>query len=333
MDHMMPDLDGIETAKLIRALPDEYFQTVPIVALTANAISGMKEMFLSNEMDDFLAKPIEIAKLHAVLQKWIPGNKRGKALAAASMQNDGTSGIELEGLDVAQGIARMGGFREGYVKTLGFFHEDALSRIDLMASALEKGDIKAFTIYIHGIKSACGNIGAVALSELAARLEAAGIRNDTDFIRTHFEIFADKTRDLLAVLDVFLRREQAGDAAVVAGDDDVALLLLELPKLRIALGKFDAGAIEKALATLQSGVAGTENRHALDEIAQHVLLFQYDAAMAIIDALSASCSDHGLRDRRMHDRRKSERRTEETHGQQEQRVGDRRSLDRRAEKK
>ena len=223
MDHMMPDMDGIETTKLIRKLPDERFQTVPIVALTANVVSGMKEIFLISGMDDFISKPVEIMKLHSVLLKWIPKEKRGQT-SVAGMQSDGVPDIALAGLDVAQGIARLGGFREGYIKTLGFFCEDALSRTQVMLSALEEGDIKAFTIGIHGMKSACGNIGATELSELAGKLEVAGSQHDMAFIKTHFELFVGKLRELLIVLDDFLRRERGGDAASIAGDEDVKLL-------------------------------------------------------------------------------------------------------------
>jgi PAS domain S-box-containing protein len=78
MDHKMPDMDGLETTQRIRAMGDEdpYFKNVPIVALTANAVSGTREMFLENGFDDFLSKPIDTIKLNAVLEKWIPKEKR-----------------------------------------------------------------------------------------------------------------------------------------------------------------------------------------------------------------------------------------------------------------
>jgi signal transduction histidine kinase/ActR/RegA family two-component response regulator len=82
MDHMMPEMDGIEAVALIRkweAAPQkekEPGSTVPIIALTANAVSGMKEMFLDNGFDDFLSKPIEIARLEAIVTRWVPGEKQ-----------------------------------------------------------------------------------------------------------------------------------------------------------------------------------------------------------------------------------------------------------------
>ena len=76
MDHMMPDMDGIEATQKIRTLPVDYAKTVCIIALTANALSGMRELFLENGFDDYLAKPIEIAKLTEIMERWIPQNRR-----------------------------------------------------------------------------------------------------------------------------------------------------------------------------------------------------------------------------------------------------------------
>jgi len=76
MDHMMPGMDGMEATAAIRSLEGEGFQKLPIVALTANAISGMEEMFLENGFNDYLSKPIDIQKLNVILEKWIPAEKQ-----------------------------------------------------------------------------------------------------------------------------------------------------------------------------------------------------------------------------------------------------------------
>jgi signal transduction histidine kinase/CheY-like chemotaxis protein len=80
MDHMMPGIDGIEATAQIRALDEEYFRSVPIIALTANAIAGMREMFLSKGFNDYLSKPIEISRLNELMEKWIPPHKRLKPM-------------------------------------------------------------------------------------------------------------------------------------------------------------------------------------------------------------------------------------------------------------
>ena len=72
MDHMMPEMDGVETAQKIRAFEGSYYQEVPIIALTANAISGAKEMFVEEGMNDFIAKPINMKELSDKILEWLP---------------------------------------------------------------------------------------------------------------------------------------------------------------------------------------------------------------------------------------------------------------------
>jgi len=78
MDHMMPELDGIETTRIIRSIPGEYYANLPIIALTANAVSGTRNMFLQNGMNDLLTKPIELQKLNEILDRWLPKSKKSK---------------------------------------------------------------------------------------------------------------------------------------------------------------------------------------------------------------------------------------------------------------
>ncbi|MDR2554429.1 MAG: response regulator [Fibromonadaceae bacterium] len=80
IDHMMPEMDGVEATKLIRKIESEnpYYANLPIIALTANAVSGVKEMFLSNGFNDFLSKPIDIIDLNSILEKWLPKEKQTK---------------------------------------------------------------------------------------------------------------------------------------------------------------------------------------------------------------------------------------------------------------
>ncbi|MCL2193651.1 MAG: response regulator, partial [Treponema sp.] len=78
MDHLMPEMDGVEATDRIRMLGvgDRYFAEVPIVALTANAVSGMREFFLKNGFNDFTPKPVEMVRLNGILERWIPKEKR-----------------------------------------------------------------------------------------------------------------------------------------------------------------------------------------------------------------------------------------------------------------
>lgn len=92
LDHMMPEMDGVETAERLRALPD--YGRVPIVALTANAINTARKMFLENGFDDFLAKPINLLQLDLLLKKWV-GSRLSDPVAVAAPPLDMSGGEGL----------------------------------------------------------------------------------------------------------------------------------------------------------------------------------------------------------------------------------------------
>ncbi|MDR1936112.1 MAG: response regulator, partial [Candidatus Accumulibacter sp.] len=118
MDHMMPEMDGIEATKRLRGMAG-WQATAPIVALTANAVAGMKELFLKNGFDDFLSKPIEIAQLYEIMDKWVPKDKRRPAEAAKSQNEE--HDLSIEGIDVARGVATIGGSLPAYLEALKIY--------------------------------------------------------------------------------------------------------------------------------------------------------------------------------------------------------------------
>jgi len=92
MDHMMPNMNGLEAVRIIRKLNNGAYADLPIVALTANAIVGAKEMFLENNLDDFISKPIEVDKLNHVLTKWIPEEKQEREKRRNRVNGNGSEG-------------------------------------------------------------------------------------------------------------------------------------------------------------------------------------------------------------------------------------------------
>jgi signal transduction histidine kinase/FixJ family two-component response regulator len=109
MDHMMPEMDGLEATKRIRELGEERFGKLPIIALTANAMSHMREMFLANGFNDFLAKPLEISKLNAIMERWIPPEKREKNAESGENSKRGADvPLQLDGVDVESAVRRYG---------------------------------------------------------------------------------------------------------------------------------------------------------------------------------------------------------------------------------
>jgi len=214
MDHMMPEMDGVETLHRIRQKVGTYYQKVPVIVLTANAVAGTREMLMGEGFTDFLEKPIERSVLERVLKRNLPNQKivyiaEEKNASApvngempeAGMQNEPTetktgtgqeedgliSMTELEkelskeGLDVEKGIVYCNG-KEQYISVLQGYCEDSDALGIQAAELFDRKDWKNYVITVHGIKGAMRSIGAMNVSELARKLEFAGKEGDIAYI-------------------------------------------------------------------------------------------------------------------------------------------------------
>ncbi|MBR4111445.1 MAG: response regulator, partial [Ruminiclostridium sp.] len=201
MDHMMPELDGIETTQAIRSLGGKYSKLI-IVALTANVISGAAEMFRESGLDDFLGKPIEMSELNRILTRFIPEEKRLPENTAAQPEKKEPSQLllklkQVEELNSDILVAQCGE-RSDFIRDilLSTIYSPSRTKLD---TAFAAKDWRNYTIYVHGLKGALRNIGAEKLGQQAYELEMAGKRNDGEFIlannkdfTTSFDRFAKK---------------------------------------------------------------------------------------------------------------------------------------------
>ncbi|MBR6638037.1 MAG: response regulator, partial [Lachnospiraceae bacterium] len=195
MDHMMPEMDGVETMRRIRRIPGTYYQRVPIIALTANAVAGTREMMLNEGFDDFLEKPIERSVLERVLKRHIIPERiiYGEDISDESKAEDGNAAKDDEslaalGIDVSKGIFYCNG-EENFFNVLKGYCADGDEIGKFAVQSFEKQDWKNYTIAVHGIKGAMRSIGADVISERAALLEQAGKKGLIDYILENHEAF------------------------------------------------------------------------------------------------------------------------------------------------
>jgi signal transduction histidine kinase/CheY-like chemotaxis protein len=190
MDHMMPEMDGVEATIRIRKWEEENRRekNIPIIALTANVFSDVREMFVESGFNDFLAKPIDVSKLDDILNRWVPRDLR----AGSREYKADISFYNISGLDTAKGIQMTGGTEEGYRAVLSAYHKDAYERLRLLKEALAENNIKDFIIHVHAMKSASASVGADEISAEAAKLEAAGKAGDSVYIQENFLKFAGR---------------------------------------------------------------------------------------------------------------------------------------------
>jgi len=281
MDHMMPEMDGVETVKIIRSLGGKHAD-LPIAALTANAIVGAREMFLQNGFNDFLSKPIEVTKLTGILAKWLPKEKQKPAKAATTIEEDSTE-INIEGINIVKGLTFSGGSTKSYLSTLKIFHKDGLAKLDELKNCVETGNLSLYTTYVHALKSACANIGAETLSEEAKILEAAGIKQDMDFIITHNNGFTASLQKLLENINEAIANntDQPDDSKAL----DTDAIKQQLTALKTAMESFDVGEIDSISEALQDCTTHPDIGNALNDILQNAFVGKYKQAIQQIDEL------------------------------------------------
>ena len=189
MDHMMPYPDGIETLKMLRNDESNLCKNIPVIALTANAISGAKEFYLNKGFSDYLTKPVEIKKLEEVLLKNIK-----KDLITFVTHNNSESLFEYQDeqnkhIDIKTGISYTYN-KENYFVLLKMFDEKSSQRYEEITSIVEKcheDSCKNYVIKVHSLKNTAAMIGAKQLAEIALNLELSGRRNDINFIKKHHD--------------------------------------------------------------------------------------------------------------------------------------------------
>ncbi len=256
MDHMMPEMDGVETMHRIRHKVGNYYRKVPIVALTANAVAGTREALIAEGFNDFLEKPIERSVLERVLKRTLPPEKivyvEDVAPAEISQEQTLLGKLIEAGVDVQKGMVYCGG-EDAYFSILqgycGDYEESGYSLTQLF----EKQDWKNYTIAVHGIKSAMGSIGAVGLSEQAKKLEAAGKAGDIAYILEKHEDLAESYRNFFENLNKMglSSNESAADAKSalpVLEDDTFDEIIAEM---ETAMYSLDRDTLEAGLNRLE----------------------------------------------------------------------------------
>ncbi|MBR6325855.1 MAG: response regulator, partial [Lachnospiraceae bacterium] len=202
LDHMMPDKDGIETLGEMKAVTDTPNTRTPVICLTANAISGMREMYISAGFDDYLTKPIDAERLELLLQQYLPGDKVTPAPDPEEPDGDTLPELlfHLQGIDPDAGLAYCGD-GESYLEALGLFRDSAEKKATEMEKYREAGDVKSLTIKVHALKSAARAIGALELGDFAARLENAGNSGDQELLDQELGELVFRYRSLAGELE------------------------------------------------------------------------------------------------------------------------------------
>jgi len=262
MDHMMPEMDGIEAVKHIRNL--DYKE--PIVALTANAVSGQLEIFIENGFDDFISKPIDIRQLNSILNKFVRDKQPQEVIEAARLHYETTASFpvgslelsraetlknrllsnNIPGLDIPKGLELFDKDAEFYIRVLNAYVISVKSAFDIIQNVTEE-NLLNYKINVHGIKGTSFGIRAMQAGEEAALLEKAASSGDMEYINKNNNPFIETINKLVSDIEEMLDSIDADRLKPKKDKPDAEVLV----SLLEACDKYDMDSADAAMKELE----------------------------------------------------------------------------------
>mgnify|MGYP004590084259 FL=1 len=293
MDHMMPVMDGIEAAKAIRALPEDKYQKLPIIALTANAMVDARKEFLNAGMNGFVAKPIDFTRICNQLKLWLPKDlvRDVPKEEAKKLLADDLSDCEIQpedpqmGFSFEEGVNHCGS-KAALMKTIRIFYRTIDSKADKIEQCLKEGLISDYVVEVHALKSSALLIGAVPLSEAAKELEGYGKQGKT-------ELLEEKTPDLLAmyrdfkdILKPYADKEEA--ARQEASDGEWCQALQQIHQ---CIEQFDLDGVDRIMEKLEEYQIPECIRESMDQLRVYVADVSMEEIMELTDTMTELLRD------------------------------------------
>lgn len=293
MDHMMPVMDGIEAAKAIRALPEDKYQKLPIIALTANAMVDARKEFLNAGMNGFVAKPIDFARICNQLKLWLPKDlvRDVPKEEAKKLLADDLSDREIQpedpqmGFSFEEGVKHCGS-KAALMKTIRIFYRTIDSKANKIEQCLKEGLIGDYVIEVHALKSSALLIGAVPLSEAAKELEGYGKQGKT-------ELLEEKTPDLLAmyrdfkdILKPCADKEEAARQEASNGEWCQAL-----QQIHQCIEQFDLDGVDQIMEQLEEYQVPECIRESMDQLRVYVADVSLEEIMELTDTMTGLLRD------------------------------------------
>ena len=272
MDHIMPVMDGLETTRRLRQMKDEYYHTVPVIALTANALEDIRDEFMEAGMSDYLAKPVEAIEIYKCVLKWIPrrlivisnpnlkktenrnvlgekeSSEHSDSVGQTSDKKQNKSGkvpTKLPGINKADGI-KYTGSEKMWLKLLGDFYKLIDSKANKIEKCLADGMIRDYTIEVHAMKNTARMIGASHLSEWFFKMEKCGKAGDVDTITKETPGLLREFKSFKEVLRPY-GEDNNRNKKEVSSEELVACLM----SMRNAMDRFDLDAVDAAMQQLE----------------------------------------------------------------------------------
>lgn len=297
MDHMMPVMDGIEAAKAIRALPEDKYQKLPIIALTANAMVDARKEFLNAGMNGFVAKPIDFARICNQLKLWLPKDlvRDVPKEEAKKLLADDLSDREIQpedpqmGFSFEEGVKHCGS-KAALMKTIRIFYRTIDSKANKIEQCLKEGLISDYVIEIHALKSSALLIGAVPLSEAAKELEDYGKQGKTEVLEEKTPDVLTLYRDLKNILRPYAEKEE--DAKKEFSDGE---WITALQQIHQCIEQFDLDGVDQIMEQLEEYQVPECIRESMDQLRVYVADVSLEEIMELTDTMTGLSDLHKCR--------------------------------------
>lgn len=293
MDHMMPVMDGIEAAKAIRALPEDKYQKLPIIALTANAMVDARKEFLNAGMNGFVAKPIDFARICNQLKLWLPKDlvRDVPKEEAKKLLADDLSDREIQpedpqmGFSFEEGVKHCGS-KAALMKTIRIFYRTIDSKANKIEQCLKEGMISDYVIEVHALKSSALLIGAVPLSEAAKELEDYGKQGKTEVLEEKTPDVLTLYRDLKNILRPYAEKEE--DAKKEFSDGE---WITALQQIHQCIEQFDLDGVDQIMEQLEEYQVPECIRESMDQLRVYVADVSMEEIMELTDTMTELLRD------------------------------------------
>ena len=284
IDHMMPEMDGIETLEKMKEMPNAR-DTVFIV-LTANAVSGAREQYLDAGFHDYISKPVDGIKLERVVKSYLPKemvtNISDDSPSAEEAKTEEETSVNPEtdkilvklrripNLSVEDGIINCGG-EEAFLNVINVFHQTAIQKALDIENSFNSNDIGDYTIRVHALKSASRIIGASVLSNLAKDLEKAGKEGNTDLIQKKTPTLLSMFRELDFKLNVLNKNESELVDISAKRLKEAYRTIYEISEM------MDYGMLEKILKDLKIYRLPDDDKRIIDNVTDYLMTLDWDS--------------------------------------------------------
>ncbi|GHT21054.1 hypothetical protein FACS189419_01330 [Planctomycetales bacterium] len=288
MDYVMPEMTGIDTIKIIRSMPGAYFQTLPIIAATANTIPEVKDQFTVAGFNGYIPKPIDPKQLRQILRTQLPAAKIIILPSPPSqIVNPRADTVPAKMLDREVGMKYSGDVENNYLESLSMFCQQKDALLQRLKQYRAESDWAAFSIDVHSVKSTSKSIGAVPLSQLAEELEIGSKQSDAGLIEEKIDRFYELYEATVAEILRYINEKEPQKSAVTekpAGDPEMMRPLLQ--EITHHLQQYDYWSSMNCLSKIQGLFWSKEIELVLSDLNKSIDELDYETSLKIAKELA-----------------------------------------------